>query len=100
MVANNAHIKSEVKSEVKSAVKLHSHNPLLTGVYVKHAVSGEKTIYKTGTFSELKMFRVTNCAGTETIKTYYSYPEEYERVNNVILSKKLKDAWMRRTESE
>ena len=94
MVANNM----DVKSEVKSTIKLHSHNPLITGVYVKHAVSGEKTIYKTGTLSELKMFRVTNCAGTESIKSYYSYPEEYERVNNVILPKSLKESWMQRVD--
>lgn len=77
----------------------NGHNPLLNGVNVKHAISGETTCYITGHKSELNMFRVMNATGvkSEPTKYYYTYPEQYEKYKGFLLDTRLKNDWLKRT---
>lgn len=95
-------VKEKDSSNLKSSEKeslYYGSNPLVNGANIRQAISGEKMCYKIGDNSELNMFRVMNVTGfkQESVKYYYTNPEQYEKANEVTLPACVKNNWLKRT---
>lgn len=84
-------------------VCIESYSSGDVGTRVYNAITGNSYPFTVGSKQESKLFKVTDAYGNRDVRTprmlYYNNPEEYEKHFNVVLSSKIKDAWLKRSET-
>ena len=91
----NKYIRSVDTDKTKKKKKYYKSSTGI-GAYIVDAETGQVTKHKVGSFDESRYFTVMINEGKESIKLFYTSPEQYESHRNVSVDDNIKIEWHNR----